>query len=62
MSASVCVTSAITPTAARKRTFRHFAFVPKPDVASLMTSSQPVVGLSWQAFTQLSCSQFSAPN
>ena len=24
----VCVTSAITPTAARKRTFRHFAFVP----------------------------------
>ena len=24
----VCVTSAITPTAARKLTFRHFAFVP----------------------------------
>ena len=24
----VCITSAITPTAARKQTFRHFAFVP----------------------------------
>lgn len=29
---NVCVTSAITPTAARKRTFRHFAFVPTAEV------------------------------
>ena len=29
----VCITSAITPTAARKQTFRHFAFVPLADVS-----------------------------
>src|SRR6476660_6152450 len=28
----VCVTSAIIPTGARKRTFRHFAFVPTAEV------------------------------
>ena len=28
----VCVMSAIPPTAARKRTFRHFAFVPQTEV------------------------------
>jgi hypothetical protein len=30
----VCVTSAITPIAARKRTFRHFVFVPLSDIAT----------------------------
>ena len=28
----VCVTPAITPIAAQKRTFRHFAFVPQGDI------------------------------
>jgi hypothetical protein len=30
----VCVTPAITPTTERKRTFRHFAFVPEPDIGT----------------------------
>jgi len=36
----VCVTSAFTPTAARKRTYRHFAFVPRTDVASAPAMAQ----------------------
>jgi hypothetical protein len=34
-SADVCAMSAIHPTAAHKRIFRHFGFVPNPEVASL---------------------------